>query len=204
MKYWNLPVASSCILLVSCLQQQAPKIISVTADSTTATIKPAKKDSNYFPVTAYLKGQIASIKSGNINPLQVVKQGAKTDSSWLKTAQLEESLSEFLTPEIDTVNMKVLFSQNSFLDQTINAFTFTYDPIAALPDSIAFKHWDVYIDPEKSTVSKVYLIKNKDGGKRLLQLTWRNNSSAKIVSILNKPDGSSAIEKETTITWNFN
>ncbi len=204
MKYWNLPVAISCIFLISCLQQQTPKIISVTADSTAAHIKPVKNDSNYFPVTAYLKGQIASIKSGNINPLQVVKQGSKTDSLWLKTDQIEENLSEFLIPVIDTVNMKGIFSQSSFLDQTINAFTFTYDPIAALPDSIEFKHWDVYIDPEKSTVSKVYLVKIKDKGKRQLQLTWRNNSSAKIISVINKPDGSSAIEKETTITWNFN
>jgi len=99
--------------------------------------------------------------------------------------------------------LKTLFKQNSFLDQTINAFTFTYDPIATLPDSMELRHWDVYVDPEKFNISKIYLIKNKDSGKRQLQLTWRNNQSAKILSILNKPDGSRTVEKETTITWNF-
>lgn len=203
MKLWVLLIAATCTLFFSCWLRKAPEEIHVTADSTVVNDVPTLKDGNFFPVTGYIKGQINSIKSGNINPLQVVIEGGKTDSSWLKPDQLEKNLGEFLTPAIDTANLKTLFKQNSFLDQTINAFTFTYDPIATLPDSMELRHWDVYVDPEKFNISKIYLIKNKDSGKRQLQLTWRNNQSAKILSILNKPDGSRTVEKETTITWNF-
>lgn len=203
MKFWVLPVAMISILFIACKTKQ-------TSDST-VTVKDSSivqtnnnTDSNFFPVTNYIKGQIASIKNGNINPILVVKQGSKTDSSWIQPGDAEKILSEFLSPEIDTVNMKSLYAQKSFLDQTVNAFTFTYDPIATLPDSLELQHWDVYVDPEKYNVRRIYLVKNKEKGKRQIQLTWLNNSSAKIISIVHKPDGSPLVEKETILTWNFN
>jgi len=64
----------------------------------------------------------------------------------------------------------------------------------------------VYIQPETGRVKKVYLLKqvNKNDNKYTQQLTWETDKWAKIVTILNKPDGSSEIESETKLIWDFN
>ena len=96
--------------------------------------------------------------------------------------------------------------QTKFNDQTVEAITFTYEPIILLPDSITIRHWDVYIQPETGKVKKVYLLKrlNIDGKKYTEQLTWQTDKWAKIVTILNKPDGSSEVESEIKLVWDFN
>ncbi|MFZ1528640.1 MAG: hypothetical protein WAT19_07815 [Ferruginibacter sp.] len=157
---------------------------------------------NFFPVTTFLKGQIAEIKSGGVNPLKKTKKGLRSDSAWMKMEELDAELAEFLHPLIDTANLVSSFEQKSFLDQTVNAFTFTYDPKATLPDSMELRHWDVYVNPETNKVTRIYIIKKK-AGNRQLQLTWQNGQKAKIVSISIDAGGKPVVEHETSITWNF-
>jgi hypothetical protein len=115
-------------------------------------------------------------------------------------------LQPFISQEITEDNLTSLFKQTKFNDQTVEAITFTYDPIASLPDSITIKHWDVYVHPETGKVKKVYLLKQliKNEKKYTQQLTWQTDKWAKIVTILNKADGSSEIESETKWIWDFN
>ena len=88
------------------------------------------------------------------------------------------------------------------MDQTIDAFTFTYEPKSKLPDSITLEHWDVYIDPTTSKVRRIYMLKNAGEGKTR-QLTWQGDKWCKIVDLNTKADGTSTIEKEVKITWDF-
>ena len=76
----------------------------------------------------------------------------------------------FLTPEIDSAHLSKLFTGASFLDQTLNAFTFSYDPVNPLPDSMQLRRWDVYVDPEKNTIKRIYIVKQSGGS--TIQLTW--------------------------------
>jgi hypothetical protein len=160
----------------------------------------------FFPVTSFLKGQLLELDSLPITLLQVKIVGKKTDSTWLKKESIRPLLQPFISPEIGADNLVAFFKQTKFNDQTVEAITFTYEPIAALPDSITIRHWDVYIHPETGRVKKVYILKqlNKDEKKYTQQLTWQTDHWAKIVTILNKPDGSSEIESEVKLVWNFN
>jgi len=162
---------------------------------------PVKKQS-FFPVTSYIRGQIFEIKSKGVTPLKYITSKNHTDSAWLKFDQLEEAVKEFLTPEIDSVNLTTLFTEKNFLDQTIAAFTFTYDPTGQLPDSMKLKRWDVYIDPENNKVKRIYMVKEVSKSTSL-QLTWQNDKYCKIVSIVTDAAGNSAVEKEEKITWDF-
>lgn len=173
-----------------------------TATATSAGTTPDSSVTNFFPVTSFLKGQIAEIKSGGLNPLKKTKKGQLTDSAWLKMEDIDATLAEFLTPVIDTANLLPLFEQRSFLDQTVNSFTFTHDPKTTLPDSMELQHWDVYINPETNKVTRIYIIKRK-AGNRQLQLTWQSGQKAKIVSISTRAGGKPSVEHETSITWNF-
>ncbi len=157
---------------------------------------------SFFPVTDFLKGQIAEIKKESINPLKITKVNKHLDSMWLKMEDLDTEFAAFLTPEIDSTNLTGLFSEKRFLDQTIDAFTFTYDPINNLPDTFLLRRWDVYIDPKSNTVKRVYMIKETPDHKKI-QLTWQTNKNCRIISIANDLKGNDFVEKEVTIKWDF-
>jgi hypothetical protein len=164
--------------------------------------KPAPEKQSFFPVTAYIKGELYELKASGINPLKYTTTGNHTDSAWLKHEDLDVAVREFLTPEIDSLNLVSLFTEKSFLDQSIGAVTFTYDATGPLPDTMTLKHWDVYIDPETGKVKRIYLVK-EISPTRTLQMTWLSGKWCKITSIILDHNGTSAIEKEEKITWDF-
>ena len=119
------------------------------------------------------------------------------DSVYLKEADFEKTFSVFLFPTIDTSNLKNTFTEKRFLDQTLNAFTFTYDPTNGMDNNFAFNHWDVYVDPETNKVRRIYLTKNIDSDTQLL-LTWQSGKWCRIVTVKN-----ASIVKEEKISWSY-
>ena len=156
----------------------------------------------FFPVTDYIKGQITEIRNKGINPKKIIRTNNRQDSSWLKTEQLENEFELFLSPVIDSSNLSSLFTEKNFLDQTIDAFTFTHDPVKPLPDSFLLQRWDVYVDRVKNTVRRIYLLK-KTVDHKTLQLTWQSGLWCKMVIIADDTKGNSFVEKEITIKWDF-
>src|SRR6185369_3941275 len=102
-----------------------------------------------------------------------------TDSTFLKFEDLDNQLKDFVHPVIDSANLTQLFTETKFVDQTINAITFTYDPKGDLPDSMPLRHWDVYLDPEKGNITRVYIVK-KISENKIQQLTWLSDKWCKI------------------------
>lgn len=188
------PVIACIFILFSC--NNSGKTDSVAVE------RNIEKNQKFFPVTSYLKGEIYNIKKAGINPLKFTTINNQTDSVWLKIEELDTAVSEFLHPEINDTNLISLFTEKSFLDQTINAVTFTYDATISLPDSMLLKHWDVYIDPQSNNVKRIYLVKEISKSKTL-QLTWVSNKWCKIISIITDENGVSKIEKEEKLIWDF-
>lgn len=157
---------------------------------------------SFFPVTSYIKGQIIEIKNRGITPLKYTTINNHTDSVWLKTEELDTAFHEFLTPVIDSTNLTAYFKETKFFDQTINAFTFTYDPEKALPGTFNLVHWDIYVDPDQNKVTKIYLVKNYPGD-ILIQLTWYSDKYCKMTTITKNNSGTSIVTKEEKIKWDF-
>lgn len=190
-----LPVILLAIILLSCNNSSTTTVIPVNTDT-------AVKQ-NFFPVTSFLKGEIYTIKTDGINPKKYTTINNHTDSAWLKIEDLDAAVGEFLHPEIDSASLITLFTEKNFLDQSINAFTFTYDAThPPLPDSMQLQHWDVYIDPNTNTVKRIYMVKQVNKNKTL-QLTWVSKQWCKITSIVSDESGISKIEKEEKIFWDF-
>lgn len=187
-------IAAIIILLSACNNSNSKKI--------NTQISQAKEIPDFFPVTAYIKGQIYEILQKGLTPLKYTIINNHTDSVLIKLEDLNTVLNEFLHPVIDSNNLTTMFTETKFLDQTINAFTFTYDPKLQLPDSLQLKHWDVYIDPETGKVKRIYIIK-KSGENKMIQLTWLSNQWCNTTTIINYPDGTSKIEKEEKISWDY-
>ncbi|HEY5465087.1 MAG TPA: hypothetical protein VIJ95_17625 [Hanamia sp.] len=157
-----------------------------------------------FPVTNFLKGQLLQIDSMEITPLKTVTIDGKTDSIWLKRADIRPAAALFLSPLIDSATMSSLFSEKSFLDQTINSYTFSYDPKVKLPDSINLTHWDVYMSPQSNKVTRVYIVKETKGNNMdtITQLTWFSNKWFSIRTITQAP-GKKPEVKEEKMVWDF-
>ncbi len=170
--------------------------------TTDKPVKVAEEEEKFFPVTSYIKGQIFDIKQKGVTPLLYITSGNKTDSVMIKLDELENYTKEFLQPVIDSTNLIKWYTESKFLDQTINAYTFTYDLSSPQNDSLKLMHWDVYVDPETGKVKRLYMLK-KTGNGKTLQLTWLNNEWFKIITIANNPDGSTSVEKEEKISWNY-
>lgn len=174
--------------------------------STTATVISETKNDSFFPLTSFLKGQMITLDSLLVTPLHTITIDNKTDSVWLKKNELTPLLISFLYPEIKEINLIKYFKETSFNDQTLNAITFTYDPITALPDSISLRHWDIYIDPVSGKILKVYIVKQVKENEDIItqQLTWKTNKWASVTTLLNKPTGNAQLLKEEKFIWNFN
>jgi len=177
-------------------------------DNTPAvSVSPAKKDTPtekilFFPVTAYLKGQIADIIKTKKTLKKYTIYGDHTDSLKATVTDFKTLANEFLQPEIDSANLLSFYSESKFFDQTINAITFTYEAKQPLPDSVTLQHWDVYVAPEIGSVTRIYMVK-KNTTEKQLQLTWQSNQWCKITTIITRPDGTSTVEKEEKISWEY-
>ncbi|CAN5746396.1 hypothetical protein BH11BAC4_BH11BAC4_11550 [soil metagenome] len=162
----------------------------------------APEKAAFFPVTDYIKGQITEIRNNGVNPQQFVRINNHIDSSWLKVEAFDSAFGMFLSPVIDSMSLSPLFAEKKFFDQTIDAITLTYDPLKILPDSFLLQRWDVYIDPEKNTVRRIYLLK-KTPDHKTIQLTWQSDIQCKVVTISDDTEGNAHVEKEVTIKWDF-
>ena len=184
------------ISFYSCTQNNSQQIPVTQADST--------DQQTFFPVTEYIRGQLHEIDSMPITPLKIISYNGKTDSIWMKKEDIRPFSQPFLQPQIDTSNLKSLFSVKSFLDQTINAYTFSYDPISKLPDTLQLKRWDVYIEPVKNVISRIYIVKEikVEGGIQTQQLTWKSNQWCKITTVTEQA-GKEPDVKEEIMKWDF-
>ena len=176
-----------------------PKENKSPADTNVAITRDT--ESNFFPVTSYLKGEILDIKNSGLTLLRTVTSKDKTDTSWVQISEMDNAFAEFLSPVIDTANLKSIFTENKFLDQTLNAFTFSYDPVNEEADTFAFKRWDVYVDPDNGKVTRIYLVK-RQAADRELQLTWQSGKWYKIVTLHNV-SGKIIAEKEEKISRSY-
>jgi len=172
---------------------------STIPDATTAQ---ADEKPNFIRVTSFIKGQFIAIREKMLTPIKYITINEHTDSTFLKFEDIDNQLKDFVQPVIDSANLSTLFTETKFVDRTINAITFTYDPKGNLPDSMPLRHWDVYVEPETGNITRVYMVKKLSGNK-IQQLTWLTGQWCKITTIVQHADGSSSVEKEEKISWDY-
>lgn len=167
-------------------------------------INNTEETQSFFPVTDFLLGQLNEIEGLPITPLKIIVTDNKRDSIWLKKTNIRTFAFPFLHPVIDSVSMQNFFTEKSFMDQTINAVTLSYDPKIKLPDSIKLNHWDVYIDPQKKTVQRIYMVKEEiiNAASVTTQLTWKVNKWCSIRTIVQQPKTVPQV-KEEIMKWDF-
>lgn len=170
----------------------------------TQSVKNIQESQPFFPVTDFLLGQLNEIDSMSVTPLKITIDNGKRDSVWLKKSDIRSFAKPFLSPLIDSMSLHEFFAEESFMDQTVNAVTLSYDPVKKLPDSMKLTHWDIYIDPQKGTVQRVYIVKEEtaNGATLTTQLTWKANKWCSIRTIEQQSKMAPGI-KEEILKWEF-
>jgi len=199
MKWICLPL-SALFILSSC--NSNPGKPGNTPPVTADTAKKAQQEPRFFPVTDYLEGQLYDLGQRGVTPVKYITANGRTDSAWLKQNEIRHAVREFLEPRIDSVNLVMLFTEKQFMDQTLDAVTFTYEPAGKLPDSMNLEQWTVYINPETGKVKRIYLVKQGPGNKTL-QLTWLSDKWCKITTLAGDKAGNLVVEREEKISWDF-
>src|SRR5690242_11868531 len=110
-----LPVISMALILWSC-NNSSDTAPAVTVNKDTAAVREG-----FFPVTDFIKGEIYNLKADGINPKKYTTINDHTDSAWLKVEEFDAAFYEFLHPRIDTANLRSLFTEKRFLDQSLDA-----------------------------------------------------------------------------------
>lgn len=188
-------LAIGFLFFTACHSNETPRSVA---------IKTSGDSTNIFPVTSFIRAQLKELDTMPVTPLLLTTIAGKTDSTWLKRADIRKKAVPFLSPEIDSASMYSLFKESSFLDQTINAYTFSYDPKNKLPDSIHLIHCDVYMNPQTNLVERIYMVKENDSATQNVttQLTWLVDKWYSIRTITEVP-GHKAQVKEEKMIWNF-
>ena len=152
---------------------------------------------SFFPLGNFIKGQIVDIKNSGINPIKITTINNLPDTSWINVEAFEKIFGEFYSPFIDSTSLQPFFIENKFFDQTLNAITLTYTSVGNVPDSIPWKYWNIYIEPETNKITRIFMVKSLSID-RTRQLTWIPGVSAKAVTI--SPNGA---EDEINIKWSY-
>ena len=183
-----------CTLAVGCSTKKKSALPEKTEKATPV----------FFPVTSYLQGQINSFSQIQVTPLKITSSAGRDDSAWLKTGDISSLAQPFLSPVIDSANLSKYYNESSFLDQTINSITLSYDPKAYLQDPLALKSLAVYIDPKTNKVTRIYIEKSlpADKGSMMQQLTWKTDKWFKITTI-SEGEGKSPEIKDEKVIWDF-
>ena len=177
------------IAVAGCKEKPQPKTVQ----------SEQKEPLPVFPVTDYLLGQLAAIEKQSVTPLMIRTSGNQVDSIWIKREQVRDFARPFLSPVIDSTSLNAYFKGKSFLDQTVNAYTFTYEAKKDLPKEISLHEMNVYVEPEKNEVNRIYLVKYE--GDSTIQLTWKAGKWFSIRTIIQKNDSTEV--KEEKVKWNF-
>ena len=190
-KYLLVPLLISISIFLSCNEKKAINNYGVSEEPGT-----------YLPLKDLILGELAGLDTLQLNPLYTITRNNKTDSVWMKRGDIMKFSAPFLLKGTDTVTMKKFFIAKSFLDRSLNSVTISYDPGGTLPDSIALRHCDIYIDPVTQTIKRIYMVEeSKDGDHNKIQLTWKPGSSATITTI-GKETNEAQVKVEKMI-WNF-
>ncbi len=178
---------------------------SKTASDGTATAENDLTDStqvsaSFFPVSSFILGQLQEMKSAGLSINKTFKNEKNTETKSSTIQELMDSLNVLVLHPIDSIQLVHAFNERKFDDQTIGSITMSYERLKVAADSIPWKNWDVYLDPETGSVKRIYLVEQQ-GWWTQRQITWIPGRSCKLVVIREKPDCLKPEIDEITYRW---
>jgi|GEM_PF-392252 len=190
--YIVLTILSLCISCRDTVKENA------TTTGTSDTTRTEEKK-NYFPVSDYIKSEIAYVDSLPLRIVRYTIQHGKKDSVFLKPAEFDQLAQQFLDPAMEKANFEKNFSETSFMDQTSQSVTFTYSKkedqpglrridILASPDAVSDKVKSIYLE-------KTVLIHDSTF---IQKMYWKSRKNFQVITI--SPSGQQPVS-QLKVVW---
>lgn len=155
---------------------------------------------SFFPVSGYILGQLNNMKSTGGSLKKIMSKTATADTSSASLQELMDSLEVLIQHPIDSIKLGAFFKERKFNDQSIGSITLSYERLPEAPDSIPWKNWDVYLDPETGEVKRIFLVHQVDVWTKQ-QITWIPGRSCRLVIIQEKLDCNKPEVRQITYQW---
>lgn len=132
-------------------------LISCGSGSETPEFEQA--DKTFFPVHSFVKSELAEIDSLPIAVFKYFSRDGKTDTSIIEKNLFRSQTEELINPDITAPDLKNLYKETVYQDNSINAITLSYVP---KDQEAIIRKIDVYVNPENEKVKYIYIEKSED------------------------------------------
>ncbi|HVK97703.1 MAG TPA: hypothetical protein VM368_07795 [Flavisolibacter sp.] len=166
--------------------------------------KKKQNAADFFPVTTYLKGQIAQMDSSVASIIMINRRDSVVDTTYINKEEFKRYASEFLQlPDISSDELKDDYEVANLYDDLLNAFVFTYT--TKEPDN-EIKKQDVIVEPseaEKSIIKAIAIDKWVTKGDSTVHknMLWEANRRFLIVTKVEKPNQPEKVSV-VEVKWN--
>ena len=139
---------------------------------------------SFFPIAEYIQGEVRVVDSLTVGILKKTILGNKRDSSFIDRSEFHSLASEFMSQDLSKTELEKNYTENSFLDQSTENYSFTYMPVKA--DAAKFGRIDVLVKPGTTAdkVRSIYLERTYVHADTTVneRFYWKANSSFTITT----------------------
>lgn len=162
---------------------------------------PAEK---FFPVTDYLKGEIARLDTSLASFYKIETVDGKTDTVAIKNGEVKQYAQDFLTlPDISSEKLRNDYQIIHEYDDILNAFVFMFTTQEDHP----VKREDVVLDPQqneqgKNNIQSIFVELWQNAGDTLIRknMLWKAGKNFQITTVAEA--GKMQRTKKLQVIWN--
>ena len=174
-------------------------LISCTSDNDT-------KDPNagFFPVSSFIKSQVAMVDTTLNSIMKVVTQNGISDTSYISRQEFRSHAQDFLNlPDLSSEKLKDEYTETQLFDQELKSIVLNYTP---KEEGNEIQRQEVIIVPNEQTGDKVKTIYVdqvlEDKGKTIQKrLTWGVDQYFQVVTITKAANVPEQV-KIVRLSWN--
>jgi viroplasmin and RNaseH domain-containing protein len=168
-------------------------------------VKPQVSSADIFPVSDYLKGQIASMDTSLASYFKIEMADGVSDTTSIKNSEVRHYANDFLTlPDITSKELKDDYEVTHLYDEELDAFAFTFTTKEDHP----VKSEHVILDPQQNAEGKndiksifVNLWQTKGDSSIRKNMLWDAGKSFQITTTTDVA-GKNEKTKKLKVIWN--
>lgn len=166
--------------------------------------KPDVPAEKFFPVTSYLKGELARLDTSLATFYKIENNDGKIDTVAIKNVEVKQFANDFLTlPDISADSLKNDYQITHEYDDILNAFVFMFTTNEDHP----VKREDVVLDPEpneqgKNNIKSIFVELWQNKGDTLVRknMLWEGGKNFQITTV--SEAGGTQKTKKLQVVWN--
>lgn len=185
MKWMILPLV---LILVSC----------------TSNKDASNPDNSFFPVSSFIKSQVAMVDTTLNSIMKVVTHDGTSDTSYITRQEFRSHASDFLSlPDLSSAKLRDQYTETQMFDQELKSIVLNYTP---KEKGNEIQRQEVIIEPNEQKGDKVktiYVDQLLEGKGSTVQkrMTWGVDQYFQVVTIT-KGDNAPEQVKIVRLSWN--